>query len=854
MFCTYAETQFNLSVQTVRSDNGMEFMCLREYFQDKGIIHQTSCVYTPQQNGRVERKHRHILNVARALLFQANMPTKFWGEAISTATHLINMTPSKVLDGSSPYEKLFGVKPAYETLRVFGSLCYVHRRDRTKEKLGERSRKCVFMGYPFGKKGWRVYDLESNEFLVSRDVSFTEDEFPFAGHNSGVIESKKLTGEPDDDWVINMVVEDRGSKSQSSNQEETVVEVSSHGTPNENVISNDMVEEVESESKTVAENEVVAEPELGRGCREKVSSVRLKDYVSYNAQYLREQPHHDLTTPAPQSEPSSTGPGNTPYPIENYISDERFSPDHKAFLAAITNEREPRSYKEAAQQKIWRDSMQKEIVAFEENKTFSVVNLPPDKKAIGNMWIYKYKYNADGTMERPKSRLVALGNKQVKDRDFKETFAPVAKMTTIRSLLRVVAGKGWIVHQMDVHNAFLHGDLKEEVYMKLPQGFKHYDPNKLHKVVYGLRQAPRCWYAKLTDALKRYGFKNSYADYSLFVYSKKGIELRVLIYVDDLLVCGNDMEFVTKFKNYLSRCFHMKDLGKLKYFLGIEVGRGEESFMLSQRKYALDLIFDVGLLGARPVATPMEQHHKLGLDKSPFLVDVEKYIRLVGRLIYLSIMRPDISYSVHILSQFMKTPREVQWDAALRVVKYLKGTPGQGIMLSSKSDLSLSVYCDADWSACPLTRRSLSAYVTLVGDSPVSWKTKKQGVVSHSSTESEYRSMAQATREVKWLRRLLDDLGAKQLKPSKMYYDSKSAIYIAANPVFHERTKHIESDCHQVRDAIQDGLLETVHVRTTEQVADVLTKALGKAQFEALLFKLGVRNFNIPNLRGSIGG
>lgn len=165
----------------------------------------------------------------------------------------------------------------------------------------------------------------------------------------------------------------------------------------------------------------------------------------------------------------------------------------------------------------------------------------------------------------------------------------------------------------------------------------------------------------------------------------------------------------------------------------------------------------------------------------------------------------------------------------------------------------MSIYCDADWSACSETRRSLSAYVAFVGDSPVSWKTKKQRVVSHSSAEAEYRSMAQASREVKWLRRLLCDLGAPQRQPSKMYCDSKSAIHIAANPVFHERTKHIESDCHQVRDAIQDGLLETVHVRTTEQLADVLTKALGRVQFEELLFKLGVRNFHLPNVRGSIG-
>lgn len=419
--------------------------------------------------------------------------------------------------------------------------------------------------------------------------------------------------------------------------------------------------------------------------------------------------------------------------------------------------------------------MQNEIVAFEENGTFSVVDLPPGKKAIEIMWIYKFKYNADGMIERPKSRLVALENKQVKNGDFKETFAPVEKMTTMRSLLRVVCGRGWIVHQMDV-------------YMKLPQGFKCSDPSKvcrLHKAVYGLCHAPRCWFSKLTDALKKYGFKHSYADYSFFVYSKKGIELRVLIYVDDLLVCGNDEKIVNKFKEYLSECFQMKDLGKLKYFLGIEVGRVEEGFMLTQRKYALDLIADVSLLWSKPAPTPMEQQHKLGLDTSPFIRDAEQYRRLVGRLIYLSITRPDISYSVHILSQFMKAPREKQWEATLRVVKYLKGTAGQGIMLSSKTDLNMSVYCDADWYACPITRRSLSAYVTLMGDSPVSRKTKKHEVVSHSLAEAEYRSMAQATREVKWLRRLLNDLEAKQFKPSKMFCDSKSAIYIAANPVFY---------------------------------------------------------------------
>lgn len=603
------------------------------------------------------------------------------------------------------------------------------------------------------------------------------------------------------------------------------------------------------------------EAELGRGLREKIPSVKLRDYVSYNS-VCQENPHHDLTSC--DIEPSSMVPGtcSTPYPLVNYVSDVNFSESHKAFLAAITKGGEPKSYEEAVQLKIWRESMKDEIDAFERNKTFSIVDLPPGKEAIGNMCLYKYKYGADGTIKRCKSRLVALGNRQVEGVDFTETFAPVAKMSTIRSLLRVIAGKGWFVHQMDVQNAFLHGELNEEVYMKLPQGFAASDPNKacrLHKAVYGLKQAPRCWYAKLSDALTEYGFKHSYEDYSLFMFTKGHIEIRVLIYVDDLLICGNDMDILNKFKKYLGRCFHMKDLGKLKYFLGIEVGRGAEGFMITQRKYTLDLVAEVGLLGAKPCATPMEQHHKLGRedrqgeDASPFIIHGEKYRRLVGKLIYLSITRPDISNSVHILAQFMQTPRETHWEAALRVVRYLKRTAGQGVLLSLSPDLRLSVYCDADWSSCPTSRRSLSAYVAMVGDSPISWRTQKQDVVSHSSAEAEYRSMAEASREIKWLRRLLRDIGSPDTEPVRLFCDSKSAIYIATSPVFHQRTKHVESDCHQVRDSIKAGLISTVHVRTNEQLADVLTKALGRVQFEKLLSKMRVKNYHLPKLRGNIG-
>lgn len=293
---------------------------------------------------------------------------------------------------------------------------------------------------------------------------------------------------------------------------------------------------------------------------------------------------------------------------------------------------------------------------------------------------------------------------------------------------------------MDVHNAFLHGDLHEEVYMKIPQGFA--SPNetrvcRLRKSLYGLKQAPRCWFAKLRDALLKYGFTQTKSDYSLFIYSKRGVSLKVLAYVDDLIISGSSPSEIQLLKDYLSTCFHMKDLGILKYFLGIEVARSPTGFYLSQRKYATDIVTEAGLLGCKPAGSPMDQNHKLGRVKGPVMSEPARYRRLVGRLIYLSATRPDLTYAMHILSQFMQSPKEEQWLAALKVVRYLKGTLGQGIILRAESPFHLTGWCDSDWGGCPITRRSLTGWIVQLGSSPVSWRTKKQDTVACSSAEAE---------------------------------------------------------------------------------------------------------------------
>lgn len=356
--------------------------------------------------------------------------------------------------------------------------------------------------------------------------------------------------------------------------------------------------------------EQVVNESLGRGMREKAKPAALKDYYLYNVTTSPDGNTH-LT---PSSPPSSNGSGNSLYPLSDYIADSQFSPSHRAFLATITSNTEPKIFKEAMQLKVWKDSVGKEIVALEDSHTWDITDLPPGKEAIGYLWVFKIKYNANGTIERHKYRLVVNGKSQVEGEDYKEIFAPFVKMTTVRSLLRLAAANKWEVYQMDVHNAFLHGDLEEEVYMKLPPGFRHTHPNKvckLRKSLYGLKQAPRCWFKKLSDALLKFGFVQSREDHSLFSLSRNGVEQRVLVYVDDLLICGSNSHMIKRSKEYLSKCFAMKDLGKLKYFLGIEVIRGSEGFFLSQRKYNLDIIADTGNLGSKPALTPLEQNHKL---------------------------------------------------------------------------------------------------------------------------------------------------------------------------------------------------------------------------------------------------
>jgi len=879
-FISLVERQFSTKIKTIRSDNGTEFVCLSSFFVDHGIIHETSCVGTPQQNGRVERKHRHILNVARALRFQARLPIEFWSYCALTAAYLINRTPTPLLQGKTPFELLYNRPPPVNHIRVFGCICYVHNQKHGGDKFESRSNKSIFLGYPFAKKGWRVYNFETGVISVSRDVVFRETEFPFpASVFDSTPDSQLSPSNADQSFFLPSELQaptpvsitttlELTQSSSSTNLNDDNFRIPS----DESSSVNEMSDNEDLNSPTTNESSPflspaspslplspaslslplspaapspslpkIAEPEpepelLGKGKRKKTQPVRLADYATT----LLHQPH----------------PSVTPYPLDNYVSSSQFSAAYQAYVFAISLGIEPKSYKEAILDENWRCAVSDEIVSLENLGTWTVEDLPPGKKALGCKWVFRLKYKSDGTLERHKARLVVLGNKQTEGIDYSETFAPVAKMVTVRAFLQQVASLDWEVHQMDVHNAFLHGDLDEEVYIKFPPGFGSDDNRKvcrLRKALYGLKQAPRCWFAKLTTALNDYGFIQDISDYSLFTMERNGIRLHILVYVDDLIITGSSLDVITKFKGYLSSCFYMKDLGILRYFLGIEVARSPAGIYLCQRKYAIDIITETGLLGVWPASHPLEQNHKLALAFGDTISDPSRYRRLVGRLIYLGTTHPELSYAIHMLSQFMSDPKADHMEAALRVVRYLKSSPGQGILLRSNTPLVLTGWCDSGFDSCPITQRSLTGWFIQLGGSPISWKTKKHDVVSRSSAEAEYRAMADTVSEFLWLRALLPALGISCNEPIMLYSDSLSAISLAANPVYHARTKHVGRDVHFVRDEIIRGTIATKHVSTTSQLADIMTKALGRREFDAFLLKLGICNLHTPVCGGVLG-
>ncbi|CAI7838477.1 unnamed protein product [Closterium sp. NIES-53] len=525
-----------------------------------------------------------------------------------------------------------------------------------------------------------------------------------------------------------------------------------------------------------------------------------------------------------------------------------------AFFSPVEMPGEPANLKEALESsdaKEWKKAMESELKSIEENGTWELVELPEGRRAITSKWLFKIKFDADGRIECYKSRLVAKGYQQKEKVDYKELSAPFVKPTTLRTSLAGAAIKGWVVKQMDVITAFLNGLLEEEIFMAQPERFDDGSGRvwKLKKALYGLKQAPRQWYLKLREVLEETGFTPSTADHSFFMLGEGEQRNFMVVYVDDILIFSTFSELVKEVMLKLQHKFKCKALGDVSFYLGLHIERDVEKrcMRVHQRKYLEALAAKFGKIEGH-VATPFPSGFKCVKGPEEESVGEEERRRfhsLVGSLMYaaVKITRPDVAFATGQLARVVQCPNEEQVAAGMRVAKYLGQTPTVGLQYSAVAQrrqkgaddvepglLFLTVFSDASYASEPEDMTSVGRFICCVGGGPTAWESKKQVDQALSSVESEYMALFCAVREIVWQRRLLAELGEEQQGPTPLYCDSQGAIALAKNPVFHGLTKHMRVKWHWTRSMVAAGEVELRYVKTTGQLADMMTKKLVEQQ------------------------
>jgi histone deacetylase 1/2 len=744
------------------------------------------------------------------LLSQSNLPLHYWDHAFLTAVHLINRLPTASLNFKIPYTVLYQKDPDYTLFKTFGCACFPLLRPYNSYKFDFRSHECIFLGYSNSHKGYKCLSPNGRIF-VSKDVLFNEARFPYSLLFPS---TNRNPTTPIPDIPISQLT--LGNQNIHNNSTHPVTTLTNQDNP---TIQNTLSSESSSDSQNITTS---------------------PDNTTRNTSNMIPE-----SSTNPPINPSTLIRPDNSHPMKTRAKSGIVLPRQNPTL--LLSHTEPKTARQALTDPKWHSAMKEEYEALQKNQTWTLVPLPQHRQAIGCKWVFRIKENPDGSINKYKARLVAKGFHQQQGFDFNETFSPVIKPITIRIILSLAISYKWPLKQLDVNNAFLNGSLDEEVYMTQPQGFETSDSTlvcKLNKALYGLKQAQRQWFDKLTYTLIQFGFKTSKCDPSLFIFTKEKQVVYLLVYVDDLIITGSSTTLVQTLVQKLDSAFSLKQLGDLDYFLGIEVKNlSDGSLLLTQSKYLKDLLIKTNMLDCKPIATPMMSSCKLSKTGSDNVTDATLYRSVVGYLQYATITRPEISFVVNKVCQFMSAPLESHWTAVKRILRYLKGTINFGLKLVPTNihhPLPLRVFCDADWASDPDDRRSTSGAAIYFGPNLISWWSRKQQVVARSSTEAEYRSLAQATADVLWVQTLLKELTVPFITPT-IYCDNQSAVLLAHNPILHSRTKHMEIDLFFVREKVIAKQLTVVHIPGTEQLADLLTKPISTDKFLLMRTKLNVK-------------
>lgn len=819
-------TQFGRCVKQLQTDNGREYLSddFDTFLEGHGITRRLTAPHNPEQNGVAERRNRTLLDAARCLLIQSGLPSSFWAEAVNTANHVRNRAPTSRLKGATPHEKWIGRKPDVSSFEAFGSEVFAMDRSPSKGKLAPRSRKGVFLGYSAESKAYRVWLLEEKKVEVTRDVQFlrkfptpsTDNPEEFCSQDTYPRLDDSLDGRGQSDAGDFLEVNlDRSRAARSQPGGGNVPRYD--GEPN----AIEIAEEAAGDANVEIEGGAEDAPQSTRRGPGRPRVIR-------TGQRGRPRKVHSAAQAAAETREEFSLVTEVP------VSEALGGPTRGEWISAMADE----------------------MASILTKDTWTLVDRAEAPKVIGSRFVLRNKFGTDGILQKRKARVVARGFAQSYGKDFHETYAPVARLGSIRAAVALAARDGMYIRQYDVETAYLNGHLDEEVFMELPQWTGEALENivrhggrdratiekaasmsrqmasgdkvcRMNKALYGLKQAGRAWYERLDAELQSLGAIPTKADPCVYTTGRGGNFTMIIIYVDDILVMSRSEEQILEFGKALSQVFEIKDLGEVKRCLGMDFTRSKGGIFVNQRTYISDVLRRFRMLECNPVATPMDPGIRLERGNPWSEEDGERppYRELIGCLLYLSVAtRPDIAHATSSLSQYNDGFSKAHWNAAKRVLRYLKGTIDVGLFYRSE-DNSMKGYADADWAGSKDDRRSYTGYAFLVAGGAVSWDSRKQRTVALSTAEAEYMALAEAAKEAIYLRRLLQELGSRVCSIT-LHSDNVSAQKLALNPVHHARTKHIDIRYHFIREVVQSGQVIVDHVASGDMAADILTKPL----------------------------
>ena len=814
-FLTMVETQFKTKVSKLRTDQGGEFLNdrLRVILTTRGILHQTTNAYTPQQNGVAERLNRTLGDKVRCIYIDhPDIPQNIWPNVYRHANHLRNLSPTSAVKWKTPWEALYGTKPDVSHLRPFWDKVIIHIPTQSQAgKLAPRGFEAHFLGFRAGLKGILYYQPSNGAISTSRDYVFVRDP----------------TNDDDDD-------------------DDRVTVEGGNSMPNNN--PNELID-APAPPAVLPNKETSADSQKGKrtyvrkeyGAPTRASARLLEKYDKNNSIEQQQQQQQPDTEGA--NEPNEST--DVPEPAAERAREEgtENSIIHYAFANVVTDESDPIDYKEAISgpnRDHWIDSMHREIGNLQRLDVYELCSLPQGRKAVGSRWVYKIKRDPEGKPKEFKSRLVAQGFTQKYLVDYDQVHAPVARTSSFKLLAVIAAYFGLQAHQLDVKAAFLHGELEEEIYMRQPPGFSKEGQEelvlKLKKSIYGLKQSGRVWNKRFDKELRSLGFSRLQADPCVYLRKEKEGHIMLGLHVDDIEFFAPSDRYVTELIGALAkRDIELVHIGPLTYMLGVNFSfdRQKKRVLLNQHGY-IDILLDrFGMSNAKPAKTPFPSGTKLSIEDSPSTVEERNEMQkfpfhaLIGSLLYLAIWtRPDLAYHVNALAQFTSNPGQKHWKLGTHVLRYLKETRDLNLTLGATAfPFQLIGYADADWGSSE-GRKSITGYLFSLGHGAITWQSKKQPTVALSSAEAEYMALSAATQECLWLRTILSELGFPQREPTLIHSDNQGAISLSSDSVLHQRVKHIDIRHHFIRDHVERGDVKASFLRTEDQPADALTKLL----------------------------